>query len=129
MSQFIPTWKVLAKVAPKSKLCPSFSADIFDRIELMTCSRSKRTFLDATRHPKGPMVSRHCSTVSKMQLGWQLKLQLERITESSLSDSETAEYRERGHDNSYTRHFVHTTSRTKTKTRHFVQFILYNLLL
>ena len=27
----------------------------------------------------------------------------------------------RGHGNSYTRHFVHTTSRTKTKTRHFVQ--------
>ena len=26
-----------------------------------------------------------------------------------------------GHDNSYTRHFVHMTSRTKTKTRHFVQ--------
>ena len=27
----------------------------------------------------------------------------------------------RGHDNSYTRHFVHTTSGTKTQTRHFVQ--------
>ena len=26
-----------------------------------------------------------------------------------------------GHDSSHTRHFVHTTSRTKTKTRHFVQ--------
>ena len=57
----------------------------------------------------------------------------------------------RGHDNSYTRHFVHTTFRThgisyknqnqtfrtkakpdisyKNETRHFVQFILYNLLL
>ena len=27
----------------------------------------------------------------------------------------------RTHDISYTRHLVHTTSRTKTKTRHFVQ--------
>ena len=26
-----------------------------------------------------------------------------------------------GHDNSYSRHFVHTTFRTETKTRHFVQ--------
>ena len=82
-STWFNSWNVLAIVAPKFKLWPLLSADIFDKIELITCSKSKSTFLAATRHPKGPIAFKHCSVVSKIQLGLQLKLQFEIITESS----------------------------------------------